>query len=506
MNRSNNERLLRQFYRSSLACRRPVSAIIAVCGILLCYGLASNATFLSWSQEDNGETDVVVEEKALLHEIADSMIASSSSNVRMNTGTGRAQPSSEKSSPHRAGMGDDALAKARNLSLAVSPEAALLFSKESAQQQSQSPPFAIFYNVFIPKDQGEAGVLRSLAIVKEQMDQVGNSYAGSFGAGGANQNQNAPVTVYYNTIGMAEALNETFMTQVCSVQNNIHCVHMNHYNEAFEEVTLQKLSEYCHYHDDDDDNDHDGVKRRVVYMHNKGSYEHHEGLNDVWRRHLTIAVTSELCLKPPEDSCNVCGLTFHGLFLMIFPGNFFVADCNYVRKLIPPADFNDRMASLVALRHQKIAANPQYKYIFPDIRQFDKVVQGRYAPTHWIGSSPLLNPCTLTSDDLRKWFAPRNALADFSWSLLPRKDDAIELDSIRKRQFNVIGGNLFKSFTLYNTAPPDDSWAWRWFPDGPKWKEAVKQYGNRTVDVVVASETSRLEKMKVVPSPPLSSG
>jgi hypothetical protein len=70
----------------------------------------------------------------------------------------------------------------------------------------------------------------------------------------------------------------------------------------------------------------------------------------------------------------------------------------------------------------------------------------------------------------------------------------------------VIGGNLFKSFTLYNTAPPDDSWAWRWFPDGPKWKEAVKQYGNRTVDVVVASETSRLEKMKVVLSPPLSSG
>jgi hypothetical protein len=60
------------------------------------------------------------------------------------------------------------------------------------------------------------------------------------------------------------------------------------YNEAFEEVTLQKLSEYCHYHDDDDD--HDGVNRRVVYMHNKGSYEHHEGLNDVWTRHLTTAI------------------------------------------------------------------------------------------------------------------------------------------------------------------------------------------------------------------------
>jgi hypothetical protein len=500
MNRNNDqERLLRQ-YASSLACRRPVSAIIAVCGILLCYGLVSNGTFLSWSREDV-ETDVRIEEKALLHEIADSM--ASSSKHRMNTGTGTVtgtgtgpeQPVSESSSPHHVEIGDDfTSAKARNVSLAVSPETALLFSKETAAQKA--PPFAIFYNVFIPNDQGEAGVLRSLAIVKEQMDQVGNSYAGKFGSAiHADPNlTTASVTVYYNTIGMAGALNKTFMATVCSVQNNIHCIHMNHYNEAFEEVTLQKLSEYCHYHDGDDD--HDGVKRRVIYMHNKGSYEHHEGLNDVWRRHLTTAVTSELCLKPPDNSCNVCGLTFHGMFLNIFPGNFFTADCSYVRQLIPPADFNDRMASLVALRHQKIAANPQYKYIFPDIPQFDKVVQGRYAPTHWIGSSPQLNPCTLTSEDLGKWFVPRNALADFSWSLLPRKDEDVELDAIRKRQYNVIGGNLFKAFTLYNTAPPDNSWAWRWFPDGQKWKEAVKQYGNRTVDVVVASETARLEKMK----------
>jgi hypothetical protein len=379
----------------------------------------------------------------------------------------------------------------RNVLLGVSPEAALLFSsaeEETAQQQSR--PFAIFYNVFIPDNQGESGVLRSLSIVKEQMDQVGNSYAGSLG--GANQ---TAVTVYYNTIGMAGALNETFMTQVCSVQNNIKCVHMNHYNEAFEEVTIQKLSEYCHYHNDDDD----GVNRRVVYMHNKGSYEHHAGLNDVWRRHLTTTVTSELCLKPPDESCNVCGLTFHGLFLLIFPGNFFAADCNYVRKLIPPADFNDKMASLVALRQRKIAENQQYSYIFPNIPQFDKVVQGRYAPTHWIGSSPLLNPCTLTSEDLKKWFVDRNALADFSWSLLPRTDSS-SLDYARKQQYNVIGGNLFKWFALYNMAPPDDSWAWRWFPDGQKWKEAVSKYGNGTVDVVVASETERLEKMKKFPA------
>jgi hypothetical protein len=496
-----NDRLLRQFYASSLACRRPVSAVIGVCGIVLLYALVSNAAFLSWSREDVSRN---IEEQALLLAVSDGMIASSSSssassNDRMNTGTGRQDDQvSENAGPRRVGSMANNVASTRNISLAVSPEAALMFSSSERAEATaqQSPPFAIFYNVFIPNDQGEAGVSRSLSIVKEQMDQVGNSYAGSFGANqNATPNQTAAVTVYYNTIGMAGALNETWMTQVCSVQNNIKCVHMNHYHEAFEEVTLQKLSEYCHYHDHDDD----GVNRRVVYMHNKGSYEHHEGLNDVWRRHLTTAVTSELCLKPPDNSCNVCGLTFHSLFLLIFPGNFFAADCNYVRQLIPPTDFNGKMAALVALRHQKIAENQQYTHIFPKIPQFDKVVQGRYAPTHWIGSSPLLNPCTLTPEDLLKWFVERDALADFSWSLFHRQEPT-ELDYIRKEQYNVIGGNLFKWFTLYNMAPPDDSWAWTWFPDGQKWKEAVSKYGNRTVDVVAASETKRLAKMNKSPS------
>jgi hypothetical protein len=33
-----------------------------------------------------------------------------------------------------------------------------------------------------------------------------------------------------------------------------------------------------------------------------------------------MAVTSELCLKPPDDSCNVCGLKFYDVWALIFPG------------------------------------------------------------------------------------------------------------------------------------------------------------------------------------------
>jgi hypothetical protein len=121
--------------------------MIAVCGILLCYGLISNATFLSWSREDDGvETDVVMEETALLHEIADTMIStsavasSSSPNNDMSTVTDREQPASENTGLRRVEMADAFTISAkttRKISLAVSPEATLLFSKETKQSQSE---------------------------------------------------------------------------------------------------------------------------------------------------------------------------------------------------------------------------------------------------------------------------------------------------------------------------------------------------------------------------------
>jgi hypothetical protein len=49
-------------------------------------------------------------------------------------------------------------------------------------------------------------------------------------------------------------------------------------------------------------------------------------------------------------------------------------------------------------------------------------------------------------------------------------------------------GNIFKWFALYNAAPSDDSYAWRVFPDGEKWRQAVKVLGNRTVDIVLEKE------------------
>jgi hypothetical protein len=76
---------------------------------------------------------------------------------------------------------------------------------------------------------------------------------------------------------------------------------------------------------------------------------------------------------------------------------------------------------------------------------------------------------------------------DLTWNMLPRPRQP-------PGQYLMLLGNIFKWYALYNAAPSDDSYAWRVFPDGDKWKRAVQMFGNRTVDLMV--ETARKHQPK----------
>jgi hypothetical protein len=173
----------------------------------------------------------------------------------------------------------------------------------SVQDPSTSPPFAIFYNVYIPPNSTKEVLERSLAIVDDQMAQVGASYAAS--------HRNKPVNVFFNTLGKRGVLNNTYMANVCSDRSNMRCIHMDHHDKGFEDLTLQRVYDYCQ--------DHREPGQKVVYMHNKGSF-HSSGGNHWWRRHMTMAVTDEKCLNPPIDTCSTCGLVFFGVWAMMYPG------------------------------------------------------------------------------------------------------------------------------------------------------------------------------------------
>jgi hypothetical protein len=173
----------------------------------------------------------------------------------------------------------------------------------SVQDPSTSPPFAVFYNVYIPDKLDKEALEQSLAIVDDQMAQVGASYAASY--------KNKPVNVFFNTVGKRGVLNNEYMALVCSDRSNMRCMHMDHYDEGYEDLTLQRVYDYCQTHQE--------PGQQVIYMHNKGSF-HPGGENHWWRRHMTLAVTDKKCLNPANNTCNTCGLVFFGVWAMMYPG------------------------------------------------------------------------------------------------------------------------------------------------------------------------------------------
>jgi hypothetical protein len=173
----------------------------------------------------------------------------------------------------------------------------------SVQDPSTSPPFAIFYNVYIPDKLDKEALGQTLAIVDDQMAQVGASYAASY--------KNKPVNVFFNTVGKRGVLNNEYMARVCSDRSNMRCMRMDHYDEGYEDLTLQRVYDYCQTHQE--------PGQQIIYMHNKGSF-HPGGQNHWWRRHMTLAVTDKKCLNPANNTCNTCGLVFFGVWAMMYPG------------------------------------------------------------------------------------------------------------------------------------------------------------------------------------------
>jgi hypothetical protein len=231
-------------------------------------------------------------------------------------------------------------------------------------------------------------------------------------------------------------------------------------------------------------------------MHSKGSFHHADGDNERWRRMMTLAVTSEMCLNPPDNSCNVCGLIFYNLWTLFFPGNFWTADCSYINKLVRPDVFEEQMTditerALLNRLQRKFATN-----LFTD--RSDHFGIERYSMEHWVGSHPHIKPCDVSdkSLDLAAWTQGERTAEDFTWGMAPRRktapiDNNPKAQTIvygrranRMREYSLLPGNIFKWFALYNETPPHDSWIWSWFPDGEEWRLGSAMYGQNVTDVL----------------------
>jgi len=403
---------------------------------------------------------------------------------------------------------------------------------------------SIFYNVYLHSSQ----MHRVLDIVAEQLDQVKESSTCSSIGG-----PDGSCVLYYNTIGRNLVFVRKYavwrIQRFCTVRG-LRCVHMNHYDNAFEEVTLQSLYDYCHQVEDapgpdsaggDGRNAYTYADAKVVYLHNKGSYNP-AGVeqNGYWRRYLTHAALRDECVNPPPliegngtaassvGTCNVCGLDFWPIWSPFFPGNMWTARCSYVAKLLPPVGLERRFQQLYdKVREYQEAKKFNEGYLGLDSNMWppiaDRFGLERYSSEHWIGSHPALMPCDMSNmrADHNLWAEhgdERSIEKDMQWSVAPRyplywaPEDVADNDDNRDKDSNywhvlvhppfretklqflklkenrlrdcyLLPGLLHKWIFLYSEVPSvTSSWIWKWFPDGEYWKAQVKEHGLKVIE------------------------
>lgn len=329
--------------------------------------------------------------------------------------------------------------------------------------------WAVFYNIYISSNPLLAGVARS--IVEEQLGQVGTSYAASAG----------DLTVYYTSIG-AE-IDAAWLGSLCSARYNMTCRRVAHYASGDEALSLAKLQEHCHLHHD----------QSVIYLHDKGSlHPRHKG-QDRWRRTMTAAATSRLCLEPADDRCNACGMLFQPLPTNHFPGNMWTAKCTYINQLLTPAEYSARRPIVDAWMQTQtdLGIFARKSGLFPMERHY--VGRERYESEHWLGSHPALQPCDVSQEpykdywleeqrDITKQFqfamAPRHGIeADWIWYQYTADNTTLTDPARRKRDYFLLRGIIYRWIVFYDQVPAAGSWIWTWFPDGEIWKIAVEEHG-----------------------------
>jgi len=148
------------------------------------------------------------------------------------------------------------------------------------------------------------------------------------------------------------------------------------------------------------------------------------------------AISSEECLIEMGTNgmdCNTCSTQFQG-FPAYYPGNMWVADCDYIDDLIPPVDFEPRKKQITELMveatHKVVPGN---KIDNRWIMSFDDgttlrfhnasrwqterpswIGMGHYAMEHWLGSHPGLKPCDV--------FSPKDGVPTFGYDDLDEKN------------------------------------------------------------------------------------
>ena len=282
------------------------------------------------------------------------------------------------------------------------------------------------------------------------------------------------VGVFYNVYAKPEAIayarkiaieqmlqvrpeHRVFVRSIGVKFNVLNAIHVQHNDTGWEKETLRLLWDYCHAVNPNTNKSDD----TVVYIHNKGSF-HPNDKNDLMRRWLTQAALSEDCANMPPF-CNVCSFRMSPLPHPHTPGNMWSAKCDYVKKLMDPVEFEQRMDEYYHVRNLEKEGFQPYQ-----------IGTGRFAAEHWVHSHPSVAACDLSTSDyvlgyvglpqtrheMRLMRAPRYERDVYVVN--PREAYWMNIFRSSKRWFQV-GARLDEYKFLYNETPPQTWFGWSFY-------------------------------------------
>ena len=184
--------------------------------------------------------------------------------------------------------------------------------QQGQAMSSSKPRTVIFFNTYIHPNR----TLEGQKIIRDQLWRINK------------QPLLEDTDIYYTRFG---DINTTAWpeTECVGRRKKRKCHQIKAVEKGDEVDAIQAVYEYCLQNNED----------RVVYMHSKGSFTPTES-NDRLRRFLMEAILSDECLNMPNDgSCSTCSTQFQPFPIFHYVGNMLVAECSYVKKLIPPKDF-----------------------------------------------------------------------------------------------------------------------------------------------------------------------
>lgn len=314
----------------------------------------------------------------------------------------------------------------------------------------------------------------------------------------------ANATIYYSRFGyLAEKWPE------CKGRK---CINLVSKEEGDESSTIQPLFEYCKANPFD----------KVMYIHSKGTFTP-TTKNDALRNMLMKAVTSTECVGMPSDgSCSACSSRNSAVPTNHFVGNMYIAQCEYIQKLIPPKDFGAAKArSVEKLKKGTRLEDPAYwKYVtdFGDGTkwnfwntkwQLDRdpwMGVGRYAMEHWLGSHPDYQPCEVFGYEQKVTYELADTL-DLA-NLEPRLHIGTTMsftqywgnieDSTTLNPWFLRDGRLWEYKELYSKLPDKGHWMYSYLPSTADYhKETVAKRKTFTDEEKKAIELKRIEKRRL---------